>query len=206
MDMSDKLVAEGADELERDRERLRAENRVHGTAFGGQSIYSIRHRLKLMFGAAAAASGLLGVLALGGLATGGAVSSSFLVAIVLVALATVAMTVLAMRFVQDQLVHPIEAVCASLRDLAEGNREAYDVNVPHSDRSDEIGAMARYVVVIKKAANKFYRLRKEREEAEAEEHRRFAELEHEREEHRSQQSQTIGTLADKFERTIGEIV
>ena len=35
MDMSDKVVAaEGADELERDREQLRAESRSYGTAYG----------------------------------------------------------------------------------------------------------------------------------------------------------------------------
>ena len=145
MDMSDKLVAEAADELERDREQLRAESRAPVAAFGGSSVSSIGQRLKLMFGAAAAASGLLGVLALGALASGGAVTSGLLVAMVLVALATGAMAVLSVRFVQDQLVHPVEAVCGAMRELAEGNREVF---VPHEERQDEIGAMARYLVVI----------------------------------------------------------
>jgi methyl-accepting chemotaxis protein len=108
--------------------------------------------------------------------------------------------------VQSQLVHPIEAVCAALREIAEGKHQSYDVHVPHEDRQDEIGAMARYIVVVKKAANKFYRIRQEREAVEAEERRRMAEIEHEREEHRLKQTETLVTLADKFERTIGDIV
>ena len=56
MDMSDKLVAAEADELERDRERLKAEHPVTSAAFGAYSVSSTGLKLKLMFGAAAAAS------------------------------------------------------------------------------------------------------------------------------------------------------
>ena len=203
MDMSDKLAAGAADELERDRERLKADSYANGVGSGGQAVSSIGQRLKHMFGAAAGASAVLGVLSLIALVTEGVVGTGLLIAMVLVSLATAAMAALSVRFVQDQLVHPVEQVCAAMRELAEGNREVY---VPHEDRQDEIGAMARYLVIIKKAAGKFDRIRKEREEAEAEEQRRIAEIESEREQHRSQQAETIGTLADKFERTIGEIV
>jgi len=206
MDMSDKIVAGEADELERDRAQLRAESRRDGAAFGEGSVSSVGHRLKLMFGATAGASAVLGILALAALTSGGLATTSLLLGIVLVATATVATAVLSIRFVQDQLVHPIEAICAALREVAEGNHQSYDVESPHEDRQDEIGAMARYIVVIKKAANKFYRIRQEREAAEAEEHRRMAEIEHEREEHRLKQTETLGSLADKFERTIGDIV
>ena len=184
MDMSDNIVAAGTDELERDRERLKADDRAQFAA-GGPSVSSVGQRLKLLFGAAAGAAGVLGLLALGALATSGAATSGLLVAIMAVALATVAAAALAIRFVQNELVHPVEEVCASMRELAEGNREVY---VPHEDRQDEIGAMARYLVVIRKAAAKFDKMRHEREEAEAEQARRHAELESEREEHRASQA------------------
>jgi methyl-accepting chemotaxis protein len=90
-----------------------------------------------------------------------------------------------------------------MRELAEGNRE---VHVPHEERNDEIGAIARYLAVIRKAAVKFDRIRKERDEATAEELRRLSEIESEREELRIRQSETLIGLADKFERTIGDIV
>ena len=60
MDMSDKLVAEATDELERDREQLRTHTDRDSVAAGGHSVSSIGHRLKLMFGATAAASAVLG--------------------------------------------------------------------------------------------------------------------------------------------------
>ena len=66
--------------------------------------------------------------------------------------------------------------------------------------------MARYLGVIKKAARKFDRVQREREEAVAEELRHHAEAESEREELRGQQAQKLNELADKFERTVGDIV
>jgi methyl-accepting chemotaxis protein len=203
MDMSDNIVAAPADELELDRDRLKSQSPASDYVPGGNSVSIVGRKLKLMFGAVAAASGLLGVLALGGLATGGEVSSGLLVAMVAGSLGAVAMAALSIRFVQDQLVHPVEEVCAAMRALAEGNREVY---VPYEERQDEIGAMARYLIVIKKAANKFDRIRKEREESAAEELRKLAELESEREGLRTKQAETLHMLADKFERTVGDIV
>ena len=54
MDMSDNLAAQQADELERDRERLReegAEQRLHDHL--GHSVSTVGRKLKLMFGAGA---------------------------------------------------------------------------------------------------------------------------------------------------------
>jgi len=64
----------------------------------------------------------------------------------------VAVAAMSIRYVQKELTHPIEELCAAMRELAAGNREVY---VPHENRQDEIGAMARYLGVIKKAAVKF---------------------------------------------------
>jgi methyl-accepting chemotaxis protein len=89
------------------------------------------------------------------------------------------------RLVHSQIVRPIEGVSAAMAELANGNREVF---VPESDRQDEIGEMARALVVIKKAANKFDRMRNERED-----------------EH-GKQSEKLLQLADRFEREISEVV
>jgi methyl-accepting chemotaxis protein len=205
MDMSDKIsAAEPADELERDRERLRAEDPFHVShGHMGHSVGSVGRKLMWMFGAGAASAGVLMMLALGGLLTGGTAGTGLLVSMVLVAVTMAAIAGISIRFVQSELVHPVEDVCAAMRELAGGNRE---VHVPHESREDEIGAMARYLIVIKKAANKFDRIRKEREEASSEELRRLTEMESEREELRAKQAETLLGLADKFERTVGDIV
>ncbi|MEO6388773.1 MAG: HAMP domain-containing methyl-accepting chemotaxis protein [Croceibacterium sp.] len=207
--MSDNLAAEPADELERDRERLKAEV-IHPPVPRGLAMLSdtaIGPRLKLIFGAVASAALLVVFLAIVGL-TGigrdqGGPSNALLIAMSFGSLGTAVIAVMAIRYVQGQLMRPIEEVCAAMRELAEGNR---DVFVPHDDRRDEIGAMARYLIVIKKAAIKFDRLRKEREAEAADAMRKHAEVESEREELRTQQSNALIGVADKFERTVGEIV
>jgi len=205
MDMSDRFVAGATDELARDRELLRAEGLSHRPAtFGHFAGYSVGRKLKVMFGAAAGAAILLGFVALLALGSSdGGVGNGLLLTMTVIAVVVAILAGLSIRFVHTGLVRPLEEVCAAMRDLAEGNR---DVHVPHDEREDEIGAMARYLIVIKKAANKFDRIRKEREEATAEELRRLTELESEREELRVRQTETLIGLADKFERTVGEIV
>ncbi|HYD24753.1 MAG TPA: methyl-accepting chemotaxis protein [Croceibacterium sp.] len=127
----------------------------------------------------------------------------FLIIMSVLASIAVLLAVVATRQVRRQLVHPIEEICSAMRAVAEGDRE---VPIPHDDRKDEIGEMARFLGVIKKAAAKFDRVRREREEAVAEQLRRHAETESERQELREQQVAMLNELADKFERTVGEIV
>jgi methyl-accepting chemotaxis protein len=202
--MSDKIVAAETDELERDREHLRAEGLRHRpAAFGHLSGYSVGRKLKLMFGAAAGAAVVLGSVALFALSGSDGAVDGLLMTMSVIAIVVAAIGALSVRLVQNDLIGPLEEVCEAMRELAEGNRE---VVVPHEDRQDEIGAMAGYLVVIKKAASKFDRIRKERDEATADELRRLTELESEREELRLKQSETLIGLADKFERTVGDIV
>jgi len=198
MDMSDNIVAAAPDELERERARLKAE----GQRPSGQAGVSVGKRLKLMFGVFAAAGlvlGFLGILGLGRFESGNALLLTMLV----VAFVVVAIAATSIGFLQRELIGPIGDVRAAMRELAEGNRDVY---VPHDDRLDEIGEIARYLIVIKKAAAKFDRMRRDREEATAEELRKLAELDAEREQLRSRQSETLIELAGKFERTVGEIV
>ncbi len=203
MDMPLNIAAADADELALDRNRLQAEMRSPQADIDGHAVGSVGRKLKLMFGAAAASAGVLGALGLGALVSGNTATSGLLIAMVAVAFATVGVCLLAVRYVQEELIHPVEEVCAAMRELAAGNR---DIRVPHDHRHDEIGAMARYLIVIKKAAAKFDKMRREREAAEAEEARRLAEIESEREEQRARQADSLLDLADKFERTVGDIV
>ena len=128
MDMSDNIIAAETDELEVERARLQAESRSPFAAVGISSVSSVGRKLKLMFGAAAGSAGVLGALGLLALATSGAATSGLLLAIVAVAFATVAVCLLCIRFVQGELIHPVEALSSAMRELAEGNR---DVWVPH---------------------------------------------------------------------------
>src|SRR5690606_15041215 len=147
--------------------------------------HSVGRRLLAMSGVAAGAAVLLGVLALFGLGAGaGGPGNGLLLAMSVIALAVAGLAGATIHFVRNDLVGPLHEVCAAMRELAEGNRE---VHVPHEVRADEIGEIARYLIVIKKAANKFDRIRRERDEATAEELRRLTELESEREELRARQ-------------------
>ena len=150
MDMSDKIVVAETDELARDREQLKAESLSRRPAsFGHLSGYSVGRKLKLMFGSAAGAAVVLGSVALFALSGSDGAVDGLLMTMSVIAVVVAAIGAASIRFVQTDLVHPLEQVCDAMRELAEGNRE---VHVPHEDRDDEIGAMARYLVVIKKAA------------------------------------------------------
>jgi methyl-accepting chemotaxis protein len=155
----------------------------------------IAQKMRALWGASAlitltlAGFTAIGLVTISGNATavdGGSVVPGWLgVGLVLLGGAGIANAVLGQRLVRSEIVKPIESVSAAMAELANGNREVF---VPESDRQDEIGEMARALVVIKKAANKFDRMRTERD------------TEHDT------QSQKLRELADRFEREISEVV
>jgi methyl-accepting chemotaxis protein len=103
----------------------------------------------------------------------------------LIGLGAVVNALVGRRLVSDQFVKPVEGVSAAMLELANGNRE---VDVPFMDRADEIGDMARALEVIKSAAQKFDQMR------------------HEREESRGERDRVLRELAEKFERSVSEVV
>lgn len=107
--------------------------------------------------------------------------------LLMVALAFVAVAnaYIAHKLVKSEVVKPIEGVAAAMAELAAGNREVF---VPETEREDEIGDMARALEIVKKAANKFDRMRNERDSE------------------RGEQSGMLNELADKFEKTVGDVV
>ncbi|MCB2066413.1 MAG: HAMP domain-containing protein [Erythrobacter sp.] len=89
------------------------------------------------------------------------------------------------------------------QEIADGN---LDVEVPATDRADEFGAMARSIELLRRNSLQLRRFQAaERARSEAE----LAEREHnvaEREAQRDEQQRVIGGIADKFDRSVGEIV
>src|SRR6478752_4610008 len=127
MDMSDKIVAVEVDELEHDREQLREESvRPRPVGLGHFAGISVGRKLQFMFGAAAAAAGLLGAVALFGIAgSDRGVVDGLLITMSLIAMAVALIAGLSIRFVQNGVVHPLEDVCEAMRQLAEGNRDVF---------------------------------------------------------------------------------
>jgi len=147
----------------------------------------IAQKMRVLWGASALITVAIAGLSAIGFATLGDEHSVGWIEIGLGVLAAVGLAnaYLAQQIVRREIVRPIEGVSAALAELANGNRE---VDVPCLDRDDEIGAIARGLEVVKKAANKFDRLRNERED-----------------EH-GQQSEKLLELADRFEREISAVV
>jgi len=158
MDMSDKIVAVEADDLERDRVQLRAEGLRHRPAsFGHFAGYSIGRKLKLMFGTGVGAAIVLGAAALFAIGGSDGAADGLLMTMSVMAVVVAAIGAMSIRFVQTDLVHPLEEVCNAMRELAEGNRE---VHVPHEDRQDEIGQFARALKIFRDSTVDRMRLEK----------------------------------------------
>ena len=86
-------------------------------------------------------------------------------------LAVIGVTAVGMAIIIRKVIRPLGVLGNCMHTLSDGNLE---VEVPGADRSDEMGDMARSVVIFQKSA-----IRNRELEAEAEENRRRAELERE---------------------------
>ena len=92
-------------------------------------------------------------------------------------------------FVARSVSKPITEMTGTMQRLAE---QDWSIDVPYTDRTDEIGSMAQTVQIFKKNGMEVDRLKKEQEEAEA----RAAE----------EKRRAMHKLADDFETTIGEVI
>ena len=104
---------------------------------------------------------------------------------------------------RNEITLPLEHITASMVRLADGNDA---ITLPGIDRSDEIGDMARSVDVFRRAYHKLAQLRAEAAEATRAELERQTEQQREREEMRAAQARTLLGVAERFERTVGEVV
>jgi methyl-accepting chemotaxis protein len=117
--------------------------------------------------------------------TGFGLMQLLIIGIFLLAAGAIFNALLGRRLVRDQFVRPVEGVSAAMLELAKGNR---DVDVPCLDRQDEIGDMARSLQLIKRAAQKFDEMRRQREED------------------RGLRERMLHELAEQFEQSVGDVV
>lgn len=97
----------------------------------------------------------------------------------------------------------IDGITAAMRKLVGGDRS---VAIPGLDRGDEIGEMARALAVFKDNAIEIARLQTLAAEAAQAELARQEEKQRLREDLRAQKAQLLKQLADRFEKTVGDVV
>ena len=109
----------------------------------------------------------------------------------------------ALKMTRKDITKPLEGITdASLR-LVGGDRELL---IPETDRKDEIGDLARSLEVFRKGYLWLDHLREEVAETAKLQLERQAQEQHERDDLRAQQDAMLLELADKFERTVGDVV
>ncbi|WP_245228456.1 methyl-accepting chemotaxis protein [Pontixanthobacter sp. CEM42] len=127
-----------------------------------------------------------------------------LVSVVLVlAGMSVAILFFGMRFLARDLIRKGSEIVGGMNELAAGRAE---FEIEGAERKDEIGDMIRALEVFKRANGRLIRDAKEREERVKAEQDLLAEREREKEERREQQQKLVRSMADRFERTVGDIV
>ncbi len=123
---------------------------------------------------------------------------ALVVAMLLIALLALGLVLVGQRFVNRRIIDPIGNISdVSLR-VAQGDTELI---IPEAGRDDEIGVMARSLAIMQENSVKLVAAQQEVAEVATKE------LEHQKalEETRATQSQMLHDLADKFERTIGNV-
>ena len=109
----------------------------------------------------------------------------------------------ALKMTRKDITKPLESITdASLR-LVGGDRELL---IPETDRKDEIGDLARSLEVFRKGYLWLDHMRDEVAETAKLQLERQAQEQHERDDLRAQQDAMLLELADKFERTVGDVV
>ncbi len=109
----------------------------------------------------------------------------------------------ALKMTRKDITKPLEGITeASLR-LVGGDRESL---IPETDRKDEIGDLARSLEVFRKGYLWLDHLREEVAETAKLQLAQQAKEQHERDDMRAKQDAMLLELADKFERTVGDVV
>ncbi|MDN3646213.1 methyl-accepting chemotaxis protein [Pontixanthobacter aestiaquae] len=124
-------------------------------------------------------------------------------AVVILAGISAAILFFGMRFLARDLIHKGSEIVGGMNELAAGRAE-FEIEGAH--REDEIGDMIRALEVFKLANGRLIRDAKEREERAKAEQDLLVEREREKEERREQQQKLVRSMADSFERTVGDIV
>ena len=134
---------------------------------------------------------------------GAALISRLLVMWIVLATILTLITLFAQRYFNRTVGATLNAIAQQMSRIAAGER---DVAISGKDRQDEIGEMARATEVFHRAGVRLERLSRERAErakAELDEQARQQVL---REEARIERERVLQSIADQFERTVGEVV
>ena len=129
--------------------------------------------------------------------------SSLLIAWIALTTALTIVTLIAQRYFDKHVGGAIKSMTAEMKKLALGDN---NVTISGKQRHDEIGDMARALSIFHRAGKRLEILARERAaqaKAELDEQSR---LQAEREEARIDRERTLSSLADQFERTIGDVV
>ena len=124
------------------------------------------------------------------------------IVLVLAAIAT-AILFFGMRFLARDLITKGTEIANGMAMLAKGNA---DFEIDGAERKDEIGDMVRALEVFKRANGRLLRDAAEREQRAKADLELQAEREREKEAQREEQQRLLRDLADRFERTVGDIV
>jgi methyl-accepting chemotaxis protein len=101
------------------------------------------------------------------------------------------------------LIEPVGKMRDTLLNLIDGDHE---VDVQYTERQDEIGELARAMVVVKKSAVNYARLARQAEQDAIAKLEQQTELERSRQDARNAQHEMLRQLADRFESSIAEVV
>lgn len=138
------------------------------------------------------------------LGTAGSKTNTMLITLMIgLAVVNAALLRVAMVLGYKLVVEPVGAMRDTLLNLLDGDHET---EVRYTERKDEIGELARAMVVVKKSAVRFARMAQEAEEAAAAKLEQQSELERSREEARNAQHDMLRQLADRFESSIADVV
>ncbi|PKP92434.1 MAG: hypothetical protein CVT75_07720 [Alphaproteobacteria bacterium HGW-Alphaproteobacteria-14] len=135
--------------------------------------------------------------------SGAALITSLLSMWIALAIVLTVLTLIAQRYFNRNVGGTLKSMAAQMTILASGGK---NIAISGQHRQDEIGEMARAMDVFTSAALQLERLSREqavRARAERDEQSRLQEQEHEA---RRERERVVNGLADKFERTVGEVV
>ena len=122
--------------------------------------------------------------------------------IALLGIIAIGLAMLAMRHARRSISAPLENIAGTMRQLVDGDDAT---TIPETERQDEIGELARGLQIFRDNAARLQELQHEVAVAAQSELARKAGQEREREEMNQQKTALLAELADKFERTIGEV-
>ncbi|MGB7418991.1 MAG: methyl-accepting chemotaxis protein [Erythrobacter sp.] len=129
--------------------------------------------------------------------------STLLLTWIALALVLVAMTLFAQRYFNRTVSGAMRDMANSMTAFAKGNR---DVSIQGRERLDEIGDMARAMEVFHDAGIRLEKLSRERAQKARSELDQQTKAQVQQEEARLERERALRNIADKFERTVGDVV